>query len=345
MARHGWRQRLTTALAGSLTMMMLAACGSTGVSSPGADTAPTSGEVQAGGTLTHLEPQTWNTLYPPSAGFYPNGVVVNNITDRLLYQNPETLELEPWIATALPEVNEDATQYTFTIRDDVTYSDGTPLTAENVVKNFDLYGVGDPDRALPVSEAINNYDHGEVIDATTVRFHFSAPAPGSSHHSPAPLARTTVTKGRSTTSSMLRMSTCARGAERNCGRGDPRPGAALSAAARECHPEPAVRTRTAAPRGTVVAAHGHVYTAASTDMGNVSELIPAIQPTIGIGTPAGISPHNPEFARYTTLPAAHQAVEEAAVALASAAADWLADPVLRERAQAEFDARGPATRG
>ena len=42
-------------------------------------------------------------LYPPSAGFYPNGGIVNNITDRLLYQDPETLELEPWIATALPE--------------------------------------------------------------------------------------------------------------------------------------------------------------------------------------------------------------------------------------------------
>ncbi|HJB09508.1 MAG TPA: TIGR04028 family ABC transporter substrate-binding protein [Candidatus Brachybacterium merdavium] len=153
--------------------MTLAACG-------GADGAgqAASGEPQQGGTLTYLEPQTWETLYPPAGGFYPNGGVLNNITDRLLFQNPETLELEPWIATDLPEVNEDATEYTFTLREDATYSDGTPIDAENVVKNFDLYGAGDPDRALTVSEAINNYDHGEVIDATTVRFHFSAPAPG-----------------------------------------------------------------------------------------------------------------------------------------------------------------------
>src|SRR5699024_2793983 len=54
------------------------------------------------GTLTYLEPQTWETLYPPAGGFYPNGGVLNNITDRLLFQNPETLELEPWIATDLP---------------------------------------------------------------------------------------------------------------------------------------------------------------------------------------------------------------------------------------------------
>lgn len=154
-------------------LITLAACGS----DDGGEQAA-SGEPQQGGSLTYLEPQTWTTLYPPAAGFYPNGGVVNNITDRLLYQNPETLALEPWIATALPEVNEDATEYTFTLRDDATYSDGTPIDAENVVKNFDLYGKGDADRALTVSEAINNYDHGEVVDATTVTFFFSAPAPG-----------------------------------------------------------------------------------------------------------------------------------------------------------------------
>ncbi|ALC06587.1 hypothetical protein CDES_11070 [Corynebacterium deserti GIMN1.010] len=128
--------------------------------------------------LTYLEPQFFATLYPPSAGFYPNGSVVNNIADRLLYQDPETLELSPWIATELPEINEDATEFTFNIRTDVTYSDGTPLTAENVVKNFDLYGLGDKDRRLTVSEQITNYDHGEVVDEDTVRFHFSEPAPG-----------------------------------------------------------------------------------------------------------------------------------------------------------------------
>lgn len=153
--------------------MTMAACGAAGGAGEAA-----SGEPQQGGTLTYLEPQTWDTLYPPAGGFYPNGGVLNNITDRLLHQDPETLELEPWIAAALPEVNEDATEYTFTLREDATYSDGTPIDAENVVKNFDLYGRGDADRALTVSEAINNYDHGEVIDATTVRFHFSAPAPG-----------------------------------------------------------------------------------------------------------------------------------------------------------------------
>src|SRR5690625_3678457 len=118
--------------------MTMTACGAAGGAGEAA-----SGEPQQGGTLTYLEPQSWDTLYPPAGGFYPNGGVLNNITDRLLFQDPETLELEPWIATALPEVNEDATEYTFTLREDATYSDGTPIDAENVVKNFDLYGRGD----------------------------------------------------------------------------------------------------------------------------------------------------------------------------------------------------------
>lgn len=168
------RRVLTVASTAAVMAMLLAGCAGPSGNSEAAST----GEPQTGGTLAYLEPQAWNTLYSPSAGFYPNGGIVNNITDRLLYQNPDTLELEPWIATALPTVNADATEYVFTLREGVTYSDGTPLDAENVVKNFDLYGLGDPARKLNPSEAINNYEKGEVVDATTVKFSFSAPAPG-----------------------------------------------------------------------------------------------------------------------------------------------------------------------
>src|SRR5699024_5689150 len=79
-----------------------------------------SGEHVRGGVLTYFETQTWTLLYPPSVGFYPNGGIMNNISARLLWQDPETLELHPWLVTERPEISADATTYTFTIRDGVT---------------------------------------------------------------------------------------------------------------------------------------------------------------------------------------------------------------------------------
>lgn len=48
-----------------------------------------------GGTLVYLEQQAHTNLYPPAGGFYPNGGVLNQITDKLTYQNPKTLAIEP----------------------------------------------------------------------------------------------------------------------------------------------------------------------------------------------------------------------------------------------------------
>lgn len=131
----------------------------------------------AGGTLVYLEQQAHTNLYPPAGGFYPNGGVLNQITDKLTYQDPKTLEITPWIAESWT-VNATATEYTFKLRDGVTFSDGSKLDAAAVAKNYDVFGLGDHDLRLPVSEVINNYDHSEVIDPLTVKFYFKKPSPG-----------------------------------------------------------------------------------------------------------------------------------------------------------------------
>ncbi|WP_390902762.1 TIGR04028 family ABC transporter substrate-binding protein [Serratia quinivorans] len=130
-----------------------------------------------GGTLVYLEQQAHTNLYPPSGGFYPNGGILNQITDKLTYQNPQTLEIEPWIAESWSS-NADKTEYTFKLRPGVTFSDGTPLDANAVAKNFDTYGLGNKEKRLPVSEVINNYDHSEVVDPLTVKFYFKHSSPG-----------------------------------------------------------------------------------------------------------------------------------------------------------------------
>jgi len=130
-----------------------------------------------GGTLVYLEQQAHTNLYPPAGGFYPNSGILNQITDKLTWQNPATLEIEPWLAESW-QTNADATEYVFKLRPGVTFSDGTPLDAAAVAKNFDTFGLGNKDLGYPVAEAINNYQGSEVIDPLTVKFTFKAAAPG-----------------------------------------------------------------------------------------------------------------------------------------------------------------------
>ncbi|MFF3490161.1 amidohydrolase [Streptomyces sp. NPDC002795] len=74
----------------------------------------------------------------------------------------------------------------------------------------------------------------------------------------------------------------------------------------------------------------HGATTASTDMGNVSRLLPAIHPTIGYDT-AGASQHTVEFAAHGTTPGADRAVADGASALALAAAAAATDTEQRGR--------------
>lgn len=167
------------ATAGAVVLALavgLSACASSASAQPAASSAANAKPV-SGGTLTYLDQQPYTTLYPPQAGFYPNGGIVDNIAARLTYQDPKTLKIEPWIAKDW-KVNSDATEYTFDLRKGATFSDGTPIDAAAVAKNFDTYGLGNPALGLTISEAINNYASSTVVDADTVTFHFKAPAPG-----------------------------------------------------------------------------------------------------------------------------------------------------------------------
>ncbi|KAB1662242.1 M20 family metallopeptidase [Pseudoclavibacter chungangensis] len=78
----------------------------------------------------------------------------------------------------------------------------------------------------------------------------------------------------------------------------------------------------------------------STDMGNVTQILPGFHPSLGLGGDGTVLPHNASFAALAVTPSAFDALEDAAVALAGAAVDYLADPELRDAARAEFEASG-----
>lgn len=70
--------------------------------------------------------------------------------------------------------------------------------------------------------------------------------------------------------------------------------------------------------------------AASTDMGNVSRVVPTIHPLIGIDSFPAVN-HQPEFTAHCVTAAADRALIEGAIALAWTAIDAAADPATRQR--------------
>ena len=75
----------------------------------------------------------------------------------------------------------------------------------------------------------------------------------------------------------------------------------------------------------------------STDMGNVSHLVPSIHPMIAV-SPPNISIHSPEFTAYAGSEAGDKAVLDGAKAMAMTVADLWLQPELVDAAKAEFAA-------
>ncbi|MDP9235861.1 MAG: M20 family metallopeptidase [Chloroflexota bacterium] len=75
----------------------------------------------------------------------------------------------------------------------------------------------------------------------------------------------------------------------------------------------------------------------STDMGNVSQVVPSIHPTFGVGQM--IFNHTPEFVAASITDAAHDSMLKTAQALAMTGVDLALDPELVKSAKADFAGR------
>jgi metal-dependent amidase/aminoacylase/carboxypeptidase family protein len=74
----------------------------------------------------------------------------------------------------------------------------------------------------------------------------------------------------------------------------------------------------------------------STDMGNVSQVMPGIHPAIAIA-PQDVPIHTTEFREFARSEAGHQGLLDAAKALAMTGIDVLVDADLRKRMKDEFE--------
>src|SRR5699024_8144697 len=73
---------------------------------------------------------------------------------------------QPWLATEW-EMPDDTT-YVFTLRDDVTFHNGDPMTADDVVFTFER--IMDPDGGSPWTSEFEPVDSVEATDDHTVTF-------------------------------------------------------------------------------------------------------------------------------------------------------------------------------
>ncbi len=86
--------------------------------------------AQDGGKVLRVHQPVYPDVVDPQKSSFTNEIVIMALAYEGLTRLDENQETVPAAAEAW-EYNEDATQITFTLREGLTYSDGSPLTAEN----------------------------------------------------------------------------------------------------------------------------------------------------------------------------------------------------------------------
>jgi peptide/nickel transport system substrate-binding protein len=116
-----------------------------------------------------------DTLDPHTTGYHNTMSFAMHFCDTLVRQS-EGYAFHPNLAERW-EVNDDATTYTFYLRDGVMFHDGTPFNGEAVRVNFDR--IADPSTISRMAATyLGPYSGTEVLDDLTINVHFSNSAPG-----------------------------------------------------------------------------------------------------------------------------------------------------------------------
>lgn len=127
---HPFRAPLVIAAAASLTLTGCSVANSEADSATGSD------------TLRLVLPMEPTTLEPCDSSLASTGVVVrSNITEPLIERDPTSGELHPLLATSWEATGE--TEWTFTLREGVSFQDGTPFNAKAAAFAIDRAVNGD----------------------------------------------------------------------------------------------------------------------------------------------------------------------------------------------------------
>lgn len=125
------------------------------------------GEPVDGGELVVSISELPDTLDPHRTGAAVTSTVMRQATDPLIRKNFDG-EFVPGLATEW-EISEDGLTWTFKLREDVSFHDGTPLNAEAVKASFDR--ILDPEtNAVSARTQVGSMSSTEVIDEFTFSF-------------------------------------------------------------------------------------------------------------------------------------------------------------------------------
>ena len=128
-------------------------------------------------SLSHLI-MAWDGTREPASldghiePYQPAWLIDSLIADPLLILGPDG-GYHPALATSWTSSPE-ADAWTFTLRDDVTFQDGTPFDAEAVKYNVERI-LAPETQSAEMAAQIGPVDRVEVVDATTVTLHYKVP--------------------------------------------------------------------------------------------------------------------------------------------------------------------------
>ncbi|MFC5924136.1 ABC transporter substrate-binding protein [Micromonospora vulcania] len=161
--------RLRTLAAVALTPLLAVIAGCSTGTTPDVEAA---GQPRSGGTLTWAVETEPITLNPHQYAQAKARLLVWNTFESLLTYDKQGTVV-PWLASGW-QAAPDGLSYTLTLRDGVTFSDGTPLDAAAVKANFDK--LREPGYAPTVAAVqLRNLRSVEAVDPRTVRLTLSAP--------------------------------------------------------------------------------------------------------------------------------------------------------------------------
>ncbi len=136
-------------------------------------TTEATGDPVPGGTLIFGTAADPICVDPNQTDLTATRDILRQVADSLVDADPETGEIVPWLATAW-EVNDNATVFDFTLRTDVTFSNGEVFDAA-AVKTF-IDGIRDlGGRAVNASSYLGGYVGTEVVAPDRARVTFDTP--------------------------------------------------------------------------------------------------------------------------------------------------------------------------